>query len=67
MRAKNPEAVRPFKTPLVPFVPVMGMLICAALIYGLDYKTQLMAFGWLLIGLVIYFTYSKKNSILRKG
>jgi basic amino acid/polyamine antiporter, APA family len=67
MRAKNPEAVRPFKTPLVPFVPVMGMLICAALIYGLDYKTQLMAFGWLLIGLVIYFTYSKKNSLLRKG
>ncbi|MFN8887787.1 MAG: APC family permease, partial [Cyclobacteriaceae bacterium] len=35
MRSKNPEAVRPFKTPLVPFVPIMGMLICSALIYGL--------------------------------
>jgi APA family basic amino acid/polyamine antiporter len=67
MRSKNPEAVRPFKTPLVPFVPIMGMLICSALIYGLDYKTQLMAFGWLLLGLVIYFVYSKKNSVLRKG
>ncbi len=67
MRVKNPEAVRPFKTPLVPLVPILGMLICSSLIYGLDYKTQLMAFGWLLVGLIIYFTYSKKNSVLRKG
>jgi basic amino acid/polyamine antiporter, APA family len=67
MRVKNPEAVRPFKTPLVPLIPILGILVCSGLIYSLDYKTQLMAFGWLLFGLVIYFLYSKKNSVLRKG
>jgi basic amino acid/polyamine antiporter, APA family len=67
MRVKNPEAVRPFKTPLVPLIPILGILVCSSLIFLLDYKTQLMAFGWLLIGLVIYFVYSKKNSVLRKG
>ena len=67
LRVKNPEAVRPFRTPLVPLVPILGMIICSLLIYSLDYKTQLMAFGWLLVGLIVYFTYSKKNSVLRKG
>lgn len=67
MRVKNPEAVRPFKTPLVPLIPILGMLVCSALIFSLDTNTQLAAFGWLLFGLIIYFTYSKKNSVLRKG
>lgn len=67
MRKKNPDTPRPFKTPLVPLVPILGALICAALIIGLDSKTQLMAFGWLLLGLVVYFTYGIKNSALRKG
>jgi basic amino acid/polyamine antiporter, APA family len=66
MRVKNPTAVRPFKTPLVPLIPILGIIVCSLLIYSLDYKTQLMAIGWLLFGLVIYFTYSKKNSVLRK-
>jgi APA family basic amino acid/polyamine antiporter len=67
MRVKNPEAVRPFKTPLVPLIPILGIVVCSGLIYSLDYRTQLMAFGWLLFGLVIYFGYSKRNSVLRKG
>jgi APA family basic amino acid/polyamine antiporter len=66
MRVKNPGAVRPFRTPLVPLVPILGMLICLALILALDYKTQLSALGWLLFGLVIYFLYSKKHSVLRR-
>lgn len=67
MRVKNPDAVRPFKTPLVPLIPILGALICGALIVGLDRQTQIMAVGWLLIGLVVYFAYGKKNSVLRKG
>lgn len=67
MRVKNPEAVRPFKTPLVPLIPILGIVVCSGLIYSLDYRTQLMAFGWLLFGLVVYFGYSKRNSVLRKG
>jgi basic amino acid/polyamine antiporter, APA family len=67
MRKKNPDVPRPFKTPLVPLIPILGALICGALIIGLDSQTQLMAIAWLLIGLVVYFLYGKKNSVLRKG
>jgi basic amino acid/polyamine antiporter, APA family len=67
MRVKNPNAVRPFKTPLVPLVPILGAGICGALIIALDSQTQKMAFAWLLVGLVVYFGYSKKNSVLRNG
>ncbi|MEO5977866.1 MAG: amino acid permease [Chryseolinea sp.] len=66
MRVKNPEAVRPFKTPLVPIVPILGMLLCAYMIFSLPEETLLLAAFWMVIGLVIYFTYSKKNSTLRK-
>ena len=64
MRIKNPDVVRPFKTPLVPLVPIMGMAICSTLIFALDPTTQLVAFGWMLFGLVIYFAYGKSHSYL---
>ena len=67
MRVANPGANRPFKTPLVPLVPILGILICTALILSLDYVTQLSALAWLVIGLVVYFAYSQKNSVLRRG
>ena len=66
MRVKNPEAPRPFKTPLVPFVPIMGMLVCGALIAYLDGFTQLVALAWMAVGIVIYFVYSRHHSHLRK-
>src|SRR5882672_9814284 len=65
MRRTDPTTERPFRTPLVPLVPILGMVVCTALIVSLDTMTQVVAFVWLLIGLVIYFTYSKKNSALR--
>ena len=64
LRVKNPEAPRQFKTPLVPLVPILGMLICGAMIYGLDWPNWIRLFIWMLIGMVIYFTYSQKNSKL---
>ncbi|MGC3945963.1 MAG: amino acid permease [Chryseolinea sp.] len=66
MRKKDPNAVRPFKTPLVPIVPLLGMLICSAMILSLPAETLLMALGWMIVGLFIYFGYSKANSALRK-
>jgi len=66
MRKKDPGAVRPFTTPWVPFVPIMGILICSAMIISLPAKTLLTAGGWMVLGLVIYFSYSKQNSNLRK-
>lgn len=64
MRVKSPEIERPFKTPIAPVVSVLGALICLAMIYGLDETTLKVAFGWMAIGLVVYFLYSKKNSKL---
>ncbi|HTE02287.1 MAG TPA: amino acid permease [Mucilaginibacter sp.] len=62
LRKKDPNLVRPFKTPLVPLVPILGILICAAMIISLAWQTQVSALAWMVIGLVIYFSYSKKNS-----
>jgi basic amino acid/polyamine antiporter, APA family len=64
LRKTNPEMKREFKTPLVPFVPIAGVLVCLAMIYGLGWTNWLRLAGWLLIGLVIYFGYSKNNSVL---
>jgi len=65
MRVKNPELVRPFATPLVPLVPILGMLVCGALIVSLDADTLKIAFAWMAAGLVIYFGYSKSHSHLQ--
>lgn len=67
MRITNPDAPRPFKTPLVPIVPILGALICGGLIYALDAFTLMTALIWMAVGLVIYFVYSRHNSTLRKG
>ncbi len=65
MRRTDPKTERPFRTPLVPLVPILGMVVCTVLIVALDTMTQVVALVWLLIGLVVYFMYSKKNSTLR--
>jgi basic amino acid/polyamine antiporter, APA family len=67
LRVKNPTAVRPFTTPLVPLVPILGMIICAGLIFSLDPFTQIVALGWMLVGLLIYFGYGKNHSYLRNN
>ncbi|HEX8060734.1 MAG TPA: amino acid permease [Cyclobacteriaceae bacterium] len=65
MRVKNPEIPRAFKTPLVPLVPILGAIVCSLLIIYLDNNTLLVAIGWMLVGLVIYFAYAKKHSKLQ--
>ncbi len=65
MRRADPVTPRPFRTPLVPLVPILGIIVCAAMIYGLDAQTQLTAAIWMVIGLVIYFTYSRFHSKLQ--
>jgi basic amino acid/polyamine antiporter, APA family len=65
MRVNDPGRARPFKTPLVPLVPILGILVCTAMIVSLDSFTLEMALGWMIVGLAIYFTYSKNNSKLK--
>jgi len=65
LRRNDPGRPRPFKTPLVPLVPILGILVCTAMIVSLDNTTLLSAFIWMLIGLVVYFGYSKNKSKLK--
>jgi len=65
MRKADPDHPRPFRTPLVPLVPILGALLCIAMIVSLDNTTILVALGWMAIGLLIYFSYSKGNSKLK--
>lgn len=62
MRKTEPTIKRPFKTPLVPLVPILGMVVCTAMIIGLPNETLASALVWMIIGLIIYFGYSKKHS-----
>jgi APA family basic amino acid/polyamine antiporter len=64
MRRKNPDMVRPFKTPLVPLVPILGAVICLGMIVAIDARTLKFAFAWMIIGLLVYFLYSRKRSKL---
>jgi APA family basic amino acid/polyamine antiporter len=63
MRRTHPGMPRPFKTPLVPVVPVLGILFNLALMFGLGWTNWARLFGWMAVGLLIYFSYSRKHSI----
>jgi len=65
MRRKEPHVHRPFRTPMVPLIPILGVLICSGMIISLDRRTQLTALGWMIAGFLIYFLYSKNHSRLR--
>jgi len=67
MRVKMPDQPRAFRTPLVPLVPILGMLICLGMMAFLPADTWVRLLVWMAIGIVIYFVYSKKNSFLRRG
>ena len=66
MRKKHPEAERPFRCPWVPFVPVMGILSCLLLMFSLPVGNWWRLGGWLALGLVIYFTYGMRHSVMRQ-
>ena len=67
MRKTRPDAVRPYRTPLVPLFPILGVLINLALMLGLGWSNWMRLFVWLAVGLVIYFTYGRKHSELRQA
>ncbi len=64
MRKTQPNAPRGFRTPWVPFVPIMGVLVCVGLMLSLPGESWLRLLAWMALGVFIYFVYSKKNSKL---
>jgi APA family basic amino acid/polyamine antiporter len=66
MRGKHPEAERPFRAPFVPFVPIAGIVTCVMLMFSLGVENWTRLFVWLAIGLVIYFSYGRKHSVMAR-
>ncbi|MBS7564019.1 amino acid permease [Mucilaginibacter sp. Bleaf8] len=65
IRKAEPNIPRPFKTPWVPFVPIMGVIICVIMMLALPADTWIRLGVWMLLGLVIYYTYGVKHSVIR--
>lgn len=66
LRKNKPDMPRPYRTPLVPWVPAAGAIICVGQAAALPADTWIRLFAWMAIGLVIYFLYGIKHSKLRK-
>jgi basic amino acid/polyamine antiporter, APA family len=66
LRHKQPELHRPFRTPWVPVVPILGILICGYMMYGLPADTWLRLAIWMALGLAIYFIYGRSHSKLNR-
>ncbi len=67
LRKTDPTRRRPFRVPLVPLLPILGVIMCLALMLSLPILTWLRFIGWLIIGMVIYFLYSIRHSRLQHG
>jgi APA family basic amino acid/polyamine antiporter len=67
MRKTHPHVPRPYRTPLVPLVPILGVAVCLAMMLSLDLDTWIRLVVWLGIGLAIYFGYSRHHSHLNTG
>lgn len=66
MRKTNPQAERPFRCPLVPLVPILGIALCLVLMFSLPWQNWARLAGWLAIGMVIYFFHGHHHSHLGK-
>ena len=66
LRKREPNMPRQFKTPFVPLFPILGILACTAMIFGLGWENWARLAGWLALGFIIYFAYGKKHSKLQK-
>ena len=62
LRRAAPDLERPFRTPFVPTVPILGAVICLAQMLGLPIQTWIRLLIWLVAGLLIYFGYSRRRA-----
>jgi APA family basic amino acid/polyamine antiporter len=67
MRVRRPDLQRGFLVPALPVVAVLGLVVCGAMIYGLGKDTWIRLVVWLVIGMFIYFGYSRSHSRLNQA
>jgi APA family basic amino acid/polyamine antiporter len=67
LRYREPDLKRPFKAPFFPYVPILGMITSLGVMASLPRDTWIRLILWMAIGIVIYFTYGRKKSKLRKA
>ncbi|HEX8072577.1 MAG TPA: amino acid permease [Pyrinomonadaceae bacterium] len=67
MRRTNPNAARPFRAPLVPLIPILGIATCLLLMFSLPAENWYRLIIWLGAGLLIYFLYARKHSVMSHG
>lgn len=65
LRVKQPDAPRTFRTPMVPLIPILGIFTCLFMMAFLPLDTWIRLGVWMIIGIIIYFLYSRKHSLLR--
>ncbi|MDR0559011.1 MAG: amino acid permease [Prevotellaceae bacterium] len=66
LRKKMPHLHRPFKTPLVPYLPLLGALVCLLQMVSLPWNTWVRLIAWMIVGMIFYFIYGIRRSKLRK-
>jgi len=64
MRKTNPNANRPFRAPLVPLIPILGIATCLLLMFSLPAENWYRLIIWLAVGLLIYFLYGRRHSVM---
>ena len=62
LRAREPGRPRPFRTPLVPYVPLAGIAVCVYLMVNLPIETWIRFGVWLVLGLMVYAGYGRRHS-----
>lgn len=67
LRKTNPDIPRPFKTPLVPLIPILGIIVCVLMMASLPLESWERLAIWMAIGIGLYFAYGKKHSKIRKA
>src|SRR5215510_301090 len=67
MRKTNPNAARPFRAPMVPLIPILGILTCLLLMFSLPAENWYRLIIWLVIGFNIYFGYGRYHSVMAAG
>nr|WP_199076405.1 amino acid permease [Pedobacter sp. ASV19] len=67
LRKTDPNRERPFKTPFMPVVPILGAAVCILMMIGLGKHNWERLMIWMVLGFIIYFAYSVKHSVVRKN